>query len=252
MSSSRGPVILMYHGTPAGKPTSSYSIRAGLFAKHLDYLKRAGWKTARLKDLAHAGARQTRTVAITFDDGYADNFEGAFLPLAERDMTATWFITTDTIGGHAHWMGEDSPEFRMLDASQLRQMADAGMEIGSHSCSHPDLSTLDYGRQLDEMTRSKLRLEELIGQPLSGFAYPYGRFTTTSLKAVSEAGYNYACSTRPGWFGSETNPLLLRRVTVFSGDSAATLGRKLEFADNDVSFGRLARYYGSRLLSRLT
>ena len=248
----RGPIILMYHGTTVDEPTSPYSLRADRFARHLAFMRRKGWNTARVKDLADPGSLPSRTLIITFDDGYADNFEGAFKPIVENGMVATWFIATDAMGNYASWMGNRSPEYAMLTTSQLREMAGAGMEIGSHTCSHPDLSRLEFASQLEEVSRSKEILESLLGQPVNSFAYPFGKFNEASLKAVEEAGYNHACSTRPGWFGSEANPLRLRRVTIFSHDTVAILRKKLEFADNDVSMAKMARYYGKRLLSRLS
>ena len=147
-------------------------------------------------------------------------------------MKATWFITTDCIGTHSQWMGSPSPQTQMLTAEQIIQMEKAGMEIGSHTCSHPDLTTLSYQQQCEEMTKSKQILESIIHGKISSFAYPYGRYNTDSIEAVKNAGYQLACTVRPGWFGSEKNPLLVRRITIFANDSVSTLARKLIFADN--------------------
>jgi len=111
-------------------------------------------------------------VILTFDDGYADNFEGALLPLVEHNMQATWFITTDCIGSYANWMGSNRPETKMLDKQQLREMADQGMEIGSHTCSHPDLGGLNYTEQLEQVRTSKKMLESLLDSRRSELCVP--------------------------------------------------------------------------------
>ncbi len=167
-------------------------------------------------------------------------------------MKATWFITTDCIGKHAGWMGPPSEQTKMLAADQLREMSAAGMEIGSHTCSHPDLSTLSLQQQTLELSESKHLLEDLLQTSVTGFAYPYGRYNEESLTAIKAAGYHWACSTRSGRFDKEQNPLLIRRVTIFSGDTPAVLARKLTFADNDVSWKKLASYYTQRLKSKFS
>lgn len=241
----------MYHGTPTNDPSSTYSIRADRFYTHLRYLKKQSWHTVLFRELGNVSALPERSVVLTFDDGYADNYEGAFLPLAENDMKATWFITTDCIGKHADWMGSPSTQTHMLTIEQLHQMEKAGMEIGSHTRTHPDLTTLSFQQQLDEMTHSKHILESVIHGKVFSFAYPYGRYNADSIIAAKEADYQLACTVRPGWFGSEKNPLLVRRITIFANDSASTLARKLVFADNDVSWGKMASYYYKRISHRL-
>ena len=241
----------MYHGTPKSQPLSKYSIRADRFNAHLRYLKKQGWHTALFRELHAISALPEKTVVLTFDDGYADNFEGAFLPLVKNNMKATWFITTDCIGKHAHWMGPPSTQTQMLTAEQILQMEKAGMEIGSHTCSHPDLTTLSYQQQQDEMTQSKQILEAITHGKISSFAYPYGRYNDDSIAAAKAADYQLACTASPGWFGSEKNPLLVRRITIFANDSVSTLARKLAFADNDVSWKKMTRYYYQRIKDKL-
>lgn len=245
-------ITLMYHGTPTASPITNYSLQASLFQRHLTYLKKNRWDFAKISDLLKDKHLPPQTATLTFDDGYADNFENAFLPLVENGMKATWFITTDCIGKYAQWMGPPSEQTKMLSADQLREMSDAGMEIGSHTCSHPDLPQLSFQQQLDELTRSKQLLEDLLQKPVTGFAYPFGRYNEDTLKALQAAGYQWACSTRSGWFKKEDNPFLIRRVTVFSGDTSSVLARKLNFADNDVSLKKLASYYLQRLKTKLT
>jgi len=243
----------MYHGTPSQNPASPYSIRADRFADHINYLKTNGWHTARANDLMGGRVEQlpNKTVLLTFDDGYADNYDAAFLPLLEQEMTATWFITTNCINGHAQWMGSNCPETKILEESQLHEMSKEGMEIGAHTCSHPDLTTISYTDQFTEVLKSKNKLEEIIQDKVISFAYPYGRLNDDAIKSVRAAGFQLAFTVKPGFYNEREDPLLIRRVTIFSSDSVATLKRKLQFADNDVSWKKIATYYSKRALSRV-
>ena len=249
----RGPIVLMYHGTPEKKPVSQYSIRADRFNEHLEFLKNHNWYTALANELNNERFNKLpeKTVLLTFDDGYADNFEGAFQPLLEKKMKATWFIATDCIGSHAHWMGPECSETKMLNKEQLIEMAQMGMEIGAHTCSHPDLETLPCSEQVTEMGRSKELLEQIIQKEVTSFAYPYGRYNNDSIASVKTCGYQLAFTVRPGWFNCNEDPLLIRRVTIFDSDSVGTLERKLQFADNDVSWKKITTYYAKRILSRV-
>ncbi|PKD42124.1 hypothetical protein CWO84_01620 [Methylomonas sp. Kb3] len=251
MSQTRSPIVLMYHGTPDAQPESHYSISADLFAKHLRYLQQEGWTTVLFKDLQSAKSLPEKSVVITFDDGYEDNYSGAFLPLMALGMKATWFIATDCIGGHAHWLGKPSTQTRMLTAERLFEMHTAGMEIASHTCSHPDLSLLSSDQQQSELSKAKAVLEDLLSTQVSSLAYPFGRFNSDSITLAEQTGYSMACTTRPGWFDSEPNPYLVRRIAIFSGDSVSTLARKLNFADNDVSWKKMTRYYANRVWDKL-
>lgn len=253
VSEKRGPIMLMYHGTPTTNktPSSKYGLTARRFFEQISFLYNQGWKTACVRDIDKIDSLSPKTVFITFDDGYKNNFEGAFLPLTNLGFCATWFITTDCIDDHARWMGPERTETRMMNESELKTMASQGMEIGSHTASHPDLATLSYDEQLTEMKLSKQRLEKIIGNPVQSFAYPYGRYNGESLKAVKTCGYKRACSVKPGWVGSERDPFQIRRVTIFNHDNARTLARKLVFADNDVSWSRIGKYYWSRALAKI-
>jgi len=166
-------------------------------------------------------------------------------------MRATWFAVSAILGEHAHWMGQPAAETAILDARQLREMAEAGMEIGSHTRTHPDLTSLTPREMQTEITDSKKELEDLLGQEVYSFAYPYGRFNQACADAAQQSGYRFACSVRPGWFHSEPDPFRLRRVTIFADDSLSTFARKLIFADNDVGWGRMVRYAAQRLSDRL-
>lgn len=248
-----GPIILMYHSVVPGRgrPSWRWAVSRAAFQAQLDYLRNEGWQTVNIRDVGSQKTLKPRTVTLTFDDGYADNHD-AFDDLAKREMVATWYIVSNSIGRMSTWDDPGVSRKPMLSAEQLSTMAAAGMEIGSHSHSHARLIDLDDGRLQEEVATSKARLEELLNShAVESFAYPYGLHDDRVVDAVRSAGFKTACITRPGW-AVGNDPLRIRRVSIFAGDSLATFARKLAFADNDVSWTHMARYFGARLLARFS
>ena len=246
------PVILMYHGTVPGnsKQAFPYNIDTHRFEQQLDLLRKSGWTTARIKDLAPLNKWPSKTIILTFDDGFENNFDGAFRPLQDRGMSATFYVVSGRIGGSSTWLQHVENE-KMLNRKQIRQMHMAGMEIGSHTVHHPDLNRLEREDTLAEVKRSKIELENIVGERVVSFAYPYGRYSDTTLNAVKEAGYDFACSVRPGRVRIDQDFFLLPRITIFAYDSLEAFARKIAFASNDASWGKILNYYKKRILKRL-
>ena len=238
----RGPVVLMYHSISRGrkKPPDRWGVSEENFKKQLGLLKSKGWTTICVRDLLMADPLPQRTAVITFDDGYADNFEYAFRYLADYKMCATWFIVSHKIGKPSR-----------LDAMQLRHMAASGMEIGAHTRTHARLPELDDAKIEDEVSGSKKDIEDMFGLPVTSFAYPYGLFNDACVEAVRRAGFKVACTTRTGWFGSETDLMRVRRVAVFPYDSLSVFARKVAFAGTDVRWRSMAGYFIDRIRSRV-
>jgi peptidoglycan/xylan/chitin deacetylase (PgdA/CDA1 family) len=245
-------MLLMYHSTPSrSESVGQYDISAERFREHLDFLQKWGWNTARVCDLAKRRVTRHPTVVLTFDDGYANNYEGVFIPLAERGMVATWFIVTGCIGKQANWLGTNNGTESIMSADQIREIANAGMEIGSHTVEHPDLTRVDSERIMRELNDSRNSLEQLIGREVTSFAYPYGRFNQDTARLTTKCGYKAACTARAGWHRSDHDPMMLRRVAIFADDTASVLARKIAFADNEFSWWNMASYTLSRLAVRI-
>jgi peptidoglycan/xylan/chitin deacetylase (PgdA/CDA1 family) len=102
-----------------------------------------------------------------------------------------------------------------ISASELARLAEGGLvEIGAHTVTHPDLRNLGAAEQLDEMRSSKEQLEEWLGRPVTGFAYPYGGVGAESAAAVRTAGFSYACASAHGAVGPETDAFAVPRLHV--------------------------------------
>lgn len=247
-----GPAMLMYHSLGQGNkiPRWPWAVSQQRFRAQLDLLSTKGWRTPTLQELMAAPDRfQKRTVVITFDDGYADNLF-AVDELLRRGMHATWFVVSGSIGRHPSWPATDRPAGRLLNAAELREMQSVGMEIGSHTVSHVRLTELDEVRRRSELVDSRREIEDVLGNAISSFAFPYGAWDRDCVKAVEQAGYRSACTTRTGWALRDGNPYLLRRLTVLNTDTASSVARKLYLGDNDASWTRVWGHFGSRVRGR--
>ena len=143
------------------------------------------------------------------------------------------------------------PARELATGDELRQMAENGIEIGSHTISHSALDAADPEEIAREVCVSKDEIEQRFGKPVRFFAYPYGRLNEAVRDAVAEAGYKAACSTRSGFNNAGTDPFILRRLEVYGTDSLWRFGLKLAWGTNDASPVVIGRYYLSRVKERL-
>ncbi len=171
-----------------------------------------------VQHLRHKIPLPARAIAVTFDDGYRDNYENAYPILVKHHIPATLFLATDFIGTgklpaweEGRYTGEKA---LMLSWEQVREMADAGISFGSHTVSHPFLSRIPRKRVEQELRSSKAIIEQRTGRPASTLAYPSGDFNSDVQKMVEEAGYSAAVSTMAGHNGSHTDMYALRRNVI--------------------------------------
>ncbi len=243
----------MYHSIAPGhgSPKWRWAISYDRFIEQLDLLNDAGWATARVSDLKNPGILKPRTVFITFDDGYADNY-AAFEALAARQMVASWFMVAGHIGARADWPGSEQATLSTLSVSQLHEMQAAGMEIGAHGCRHLKLDAEPSESMRREVSQSKEMLEAVLGTEVTSFAYPYGRYDNRVIAAVKQAGFQFACSCRSGWAHLDFNPYDIRRIAILNNDTAGEFVRKLGFASNEAGITKLMAYYAGRIRARIT
>ena len=219
------------------------------FQSHLDFLAAEGWNTPTMAELvARPEPWRGRTAVITFDDGYVDNL-AACDELQKRNLRASWFVVAGSIGQTPDWLDDGRPQGRLLNASELRDMQAAGMEIGSHSLNHVRLTELDESRLCTELTESKSILQNLLGKTISSFAYPYGAWDSRCAEAVQRAGYTAACTTRTGWALRDNNPYQLRRLSIFNTDTENNFVRKISLGSHETSWRAWTDYGFKRLRS---
>ncbi len=199
-------MVLLYHRLGLPKLSSTVAgqyVAPMLFRSQLDYLSGHGWHWAPLEDTvekARFGRRPARSeFSITFDDGYVSVYEHAVPALVDRGMTATVYAVADAVGGLNDWdRSAGDRQERIMSARQIREIADLGFEVGSHTLTHPHLTDLDEKSLVRELTESKHKLEDMIGREVVSFSYPYGDYDDRVLAATIVSGYKYACATKLG------------------------------------------------------
>jgi peptidoglycan/xylan/chitin deacetylase (PgdA/CDA1 family) len=198
-------VVLCYHSI---HPSNSFaSATPDAFGLHLDWLV-AHCDVVALEQIEPA-ARPTHrprpAVAITFDDGYVDNYEFAFPLLEQRGLRATFFLTAGFLEKDPRVITRvgmlrrgHHGEVRPLEWAHVRAMHAAGMEIGAHTYSHPNLALLSRPAAYEELRLSKEILEQRVGEPIRSMAYPFGKparhFTPETVTVARELGYERACA----------------------------------------------------------
>jgi peptidoglycan/xylan/chitin deacetylase (PgdA/CDA1 family) len=194
-------LVLCYHAVSPTWP-AALSVTPTALRRQLEGLLARGW-TATTFTEAVTLARPGRTLAITFDDGYDSVRRLAAPLLAELGVPATLFVPTDWPGERMRWPGIDhwavtphADELQAMTWDDIRSLAADGWEIGSHTCSHPRLSTLGEDAIRRELAESRAACERELGQPCRSVAYPYGDADARVRAAAAATGYDAAAGLR--------------------------------------------------------
>lgn len=214
--------ILMYHviGDQAESPYQELYVRPQDFARQMQWLAQAGFQAVTLKQLYRYWfpphhPLPPHPVVITFDDGYRSVYDNAFGVLKKLGFPATVFVVGKFL---------DSPYF--LSPDQLKEMANQGWEIGSHTLNHIDLTAATPSQLESEVSQSKKLLQDRLGVPIDFFCYPAGRVNHRVVAATKKAGYLGAVTTRPGLAGRD-HIFLLDRIRINRSDTLADFQKKL-------------------------
>ena len=183
-------LILNYHRV--GTPPSTVRYR-GMYvtAKHLAWhirlLKAAGYEFVTVSDGVKRGCG-SKLVALTFDDGYTDNFEQGFPVLQAAQVPATVYVVTGDIGkSNVIWPeAGDKVSSQLMTWDQLRQLEKNGWEIGSHAADHVHLARRPQEEQRQLIETSWRDIERELGHPPYSFAYPYGSYNGDTVKILQE------------------------------------------------------------------
>ncbi|MFH8801765.1 polysaccharide deacetylase family protein [Streptomyces sp. NPDC017936] len=230
MTDARVP-ILMYHAVAAepNDATRALSVTPEAFGEQMAAIADRGLTpltTAGLAARWRSGRPlPARPVLITFDDGYEGVHRHALPALAGHGFPATLFVSTGWLrGAYDTGGGPDA----MLDWRQVRELADAGVEIGGHSHTHPQLDQIDDTALRAELTRCRDVVAGELGAPPVSFAYPYGYSSRRVRTAVRENGFAQALAVGNSLARRAQGPYALRRVTVRRGTDAEEFGRLLD------------------------
>lgn len=207
--------ILMYHSVDESR--SVVSTPPALFEWQMGWLNEKGYRVlplSRLVQCIRDGVPlPTRSVVISFDDGFESVYTTAFPILARYGFPATVFVVADYCADKNDWPGQPPtvPRLPLLNWTQICEMARHGIEIGAHSLSHPRLDQLPHARVSREILDSKAQIEERLGHPVNLFAYPYGR-QNGQVRAIVRRVFEGACTARPDIVKQDSDLLALDRI----------------------------------------
>jgi peptidoglycan/xylan/chitin deacetylase (PgdA/CDA1 family) len=198
--------FIFYHKIDV--PPSDARIRGGYtpakrFARQMAFLKKEGCvfytATEMIEQYLERGAFPDNGIAITFDDGWKDNYENAFPILRKFEIKATIFLISSCVGQVSlKAQSEGESAHAHLSQSEIVEMSRFGIEFGSHTLNHKLLHQIPLDDIKTEVEESKRQIEILLDKPCTVFAYPGGHLNEMARQAVGEAGYLAAFTTTYG------------------------------------------------------
>jgi len=206
--SNKGLPILMYHkigDPPSGSKLKKLWVSSKMLRRQMAYLSEEGYHPVTFRDIYDAwdGIKPllANPVLITFDDGYMNNYTEAFPILRDFGFRATLFVVVQTVGWDNHWHDPQAEaRIPMVSWAQLKELQNAGWEIGSHSMNHPNLTKLEIKEVAIESEKSRRIIGEFLDVIPQTFAYPYGagEDDESIREAVKNAGYRIALGIHAG------------------------------------------------------
>lgn len=213
------PISVLFYHRVADTTPNAWTMPTKNFAQQVRWLQ----EHFDIVDLAEAqrricsGKNECRTVAITFDDGYAENMQFAVPLLLEEQLPFTYFVSTNHVFGNRPFPHDEAAGRPLAPntLSQLREMADAGVEIGAHNRNHIHLGVVSVDVMQEEIVGAKHDLEQALEREVRYFAFPYGQpadLSTAAFQIAYQAGYHGVCSAHGGYNFPGDDPFYIRRI----------------------------------------
>jgi peptidoglycan/xylan/chitin deacetylase (PgdA/CDA1 family) len=223
--------VLMYHvinPPPAGAPFPGLYVPSDEFAAQMQALKAAGWHAVTMDQLKAYWTRGVplgpgRPIVLTFDNGYASQYENA-LPVLKR----LGWVANENI----QLTGLPPSQGGLTDA-QVRGLIAAGWELDTQGISHADLITLDASELQYQIATARQTLQKRYGVPVNWFCYPSGHYDATVIAAVKAAGFVGSTTVIPGWASGGEDPYRLPRLRVLGGTSPSALLSQIASSESD-------------------
>ena len=207
--------VLTYHSID--KSGSVISTAPETFRRQIKFLSENRYRVLPLgkiiEKLLSKEPISPKTIALTFDDGFQNFYSTVFPMLAAHGFSATVFLVTGFCGKFNDWAGNpsDLPRSRLLSWREVKELKGCGIEFGAHAQTHPDLTRISSLEAEKEIAGSKAEIEDRLGEQVSIFAYPYGKFNS-SVRRLTENAYRAACSVKLGKIHGASDLFALERI----------------------------------------
>ena len=236
--------ILVYHqiseAPPKGAPFRGLYVSPGAFRRQMGLLKLLGYQGLSMSGLLPylQGRQSGKVVGITFDDGYLNNLTHALPVLQANGFSSTCYAVSGLLGKTNEWDRDIGiAQVPLMNAAELRQWADGGQEVGSHTQNHVRLLNSDAATALAEMTQDRAALESLLQRPVNHFCYPYGEYAPEHVQMARQAGFETVTTTRRGRSAVAGSLMELPRVPVVRATSLPVLWLKVATGYEDRDRG---------------
>jgi len=214
-------VVVAFHRVDEAPQSDSLTIDVRMFERYCKFFGRH-FRVVSLGDLVdrfERGLAPNRELAITFDDGYLDNYDNARPVLEKLSLPATFFVVTQWIGTDVvpWWDEQRGVRHPWMSWDQVRSLHRKGFAIGAHTQTHVDLGQVEAVEAREEILGARLTLERQLAARVDLFAYPYGgrnNITTSNRALVKAARFRCCCSNFGGVNGPHTDPFDLMRVPI--------------------------------------
>ena len=222
------PRILMYHmisGSLSKQKHRGLRVSPEMFERQVAWLKASDWTFIKASELFTEKAQGDKRVAITFDDGYEDNYSQALPILKKYDACATLYLVTDrherdwSVNKNAkHNSGDLMREAKLSDKQVAEMLASGVFELGGHTLTHCHLPSVDLATKTFEINECKKVLNATFATQVTSFAYPFGHYSDEDIKLCEAADFNTAVTTDEG-IDTQPNAFRLKRVKVSGKDN---------------------------------
>jgi peptidoglycan/xylan/chitin deacetylase (PgdA/CDA1 family) len=212
--------ILMYHSIesmPKSTVMRSLHVPPRRFEFQMWMLRILGYKGLSLKNLKPYldGEKHGKVVGITFDDGYQNNLINAAPVLKKYNFSATCYIVSESIGSSNTWdLGKKITQSPLMSENEIYEWLNLGMDIGAHTRTHVDLTSISKRKAQMEINDCKIELENSFNLQVTDFCYPFGRFNELVCNMAKDSGYLSATTMQRGRANSQSNRYMLPRIPI--------------------------------------
>ena len=225
--------IFAYHEVTSNQPQEIHAVSTKQFSQQIKWLVDAGYHSITFNDWY--GFKSGRVehlppnpIIITFDDGYLDNYVNALPILLEHNFKATIFLVSGFMGKTSYWRGNGFRKTPLMSWKNAREIMSSGINFGSHTINHYDLTAISLSTAWEEVYMSKIQIEHELGQAVTVLAYPMSRYNSSILKLVQESKYLSACICPTDYIGNAGNRAYeLVRLTVLASDTIDSFSSKV-------------------------
>jgi peptidoglycan/xylan/chitin deacetylase (PgdA/CDA1 family) len=215
-------VVVAFHRVQESvAPDDGLTVDVAMFARHCRFFRRH-FSVVPLREIVRKlerGEPLRRELAITFDDGYRDNFTWAAPVLERLSLPATFFVVTEWMGSDVvpWWDAERGVRHPWMSWAEVRSLHHRGFDLGAHTLTHADLGQISGEQARREIGGAKEALERQLQAPCDLFAYPYGgpaHLSEANRQLVASAGLRCCCSAHGGTVATGDSPFRVRRVPI--------------------------------------